>query len=307
MYHRILPSEDARALLEEPGMMVTPETFKLHINLLRQYFDIIKLADWIRLKQQGKPLPARACAITFDDGWADNYEFAFPILKQLNVPASIFLVADMIGTDEAFWPERLARLITTVSQRYPQYWSHPELEWLQQDPAHYRFSATPPTQEQLSELIANAKHHTDQEIHQRLDHIDDVLQLEYEPHAPALLDWAQLTEMLESGLIDAGSHTCRHVRLNQHTPKDLLSNEIVNSKTVIEKRTGRTIDTFCYPNGDLCDAALALVKQHYDCAVTTRSGWNTAATDNHLLQRIGVHQDISADRTAFLSRLSGWM
>ena len=288
-------------------MMVTPETFRLHINILKQNFNLIKLSDWIQLHRDGKELPSRACAITFDDGWADNFEFAFPILKELNVPATIFLVSDMIDTNEEFWPERLAGIIARVSNDYPQHWSHPELEWLQHNPANYRLSDTPPTQDELSELIACAKSHSDQEIHDRLDHIENVMQLKKENHSPSLLNWQQVKEMVDSGLVEAGSHTCRHVRLNKHTPKDLLRNEIINSKKEIEKNIGHEVKTFCFPNGDFCPEAMALVKQNYTGAVTTQSGWNTADTDNHLLQRIGVHQDIAEDRTSFLARISGWM
>ena len=66
------------------------------------------------------------------DGWTDNFEFAFPILQESNVPATIFLVSDMVGENEVFWPERLTRLINAISSHYPQYWSHPELKWLQE-------------------------------------------------------------------------------------------------------------------------------------------------------------------------------
>ena len=214
MYHRILPGDDPRASYEEPGMMVTPETFHLHINILKQYFSIVKLSDWIQLNRDGKKLPANACAITFDDGWADNYEFAFPVLKDLAAPATIFLVADMIGTEQSFWPERLAHIMTAVATRYPQYWKHDELKWLQEDPKLYRFCETPPTSEEISALIARVKNYSDQEMHDRLNHVEDVLQLDIRhqstgDHPASLLTWQHVNEMTDSNLVDVDGNACR--------------------------------------------------------------------------------------------------
>ena len=307
MYHRILPQDDSRAQLEEPGMIVSPDTFKLHLTILQQYFTLVNLSDWIQKQKDGSKLPPKACAITFDDGWADNYEYAYPILKELNIPATIYLVSDMIGTNKMFWPERLARLIVTISSNYPQHWSSPHLSWLQNNPNNYQFCDTPPSREQLSALIAEAKSLSDQEVHDRITQIENQLQINIEEHSPSLLDWRQVDEMVNSGLIEAGSHTRHHVRLDNLASEKILRDEIIDSKLTIEKHTGQSVKTFCFPNGDFCPQALELVHQNYLSAVSTQSGWNTVSADIHLMKRIGMHQDISKDRTSFLARLSGWM
>lgn len=306
MYHRILPKLDPRAMLEEPGMIVTPETFRMHMRLIKRNFDVLSLSQWINRKNSGAPLPARCCAITFDDGWADNYEFAYPILQEFDLPATIFLVSDMVGKNQQFWPERLARLLTDIALTCPEQWDHPSLAWVKSKAFSYEFTAVPPDQEQLSEIINQIKELQDTEIHARISTIENDLQLKNKP-LPSLLSWQQMAEMNASGLIEAGSHTCHHIRLDAGQDEETLKREIIQSRLQIEKHLGQPVYAFCYPNGDYSPRAVELVKQNYQCAVTTRKGWNTADTNEYLLNRIGIHDDISVDKTAFLARLSGWM
>ncbi len=306
MYHRILPEQDPRARLEKPGMMVTPATFRMHMHLIKQHFDVLSLSQWIKRKHTGETLAARCCAITFDDGWVDNYEFAYPILQEFNLPATIFLVSDMIGSNRLFWPERLARVLNEIALSCPEKWNHPGLKWMKREAVSYDYASVPPDQEQLSELVQRVKNLRDDEIHAHIDIIEDELKLDINAE-PSLLNWQQIAEMSQSGLIEAGSHTCRHIRLDAGQNEEILKQEIIQSKSQIEKQLGQSVEAFCYPNGDYSPRAVELVKQNYQCAVTTSKGWNTINTDEHLLNRIGVHEDISADKTAFLARLSGWM
>lgn len=288
-------------------MYVSPETFRLHMSLLRDYFQPIHLSHWLELKNTGKELPLRACAITFDDGWADNYEFAFPVLKEFDIPATIFLVSEMIGKNQTFWPERLARLLINIAEHHSESWAQPSLDWIKNCSTSYTFSAALPTQDELSEIIDAAKSFSDEEINHRLDTLETTIIHASDDVLPSLLSWQQVNEMCNSGLVEAGSHTCHHIRLTDNIDNSRLTHEIISSKKTIEDNIGHEVKTFCYPNGNHSEHALSLVRQHYIGAVTTQSGWNTSVSDNHLLNRIGVHEDISNDRTSFLSRLSGWL
>lgn len=307
MYHRVLPEGDQRARFEEPGMMVTPDSFSLHLDILQQRFTLVQLSEWVAKKLNGTPLPPMACAITFDDGWADNYEYAFPLLQQHSAPATIFMVSDMAGTVYSFWPERLANLIACITSEPVLYQSHPALAWIMDLCETDRVQEISAKPEMLSHIISRSKGLSDAEIHGRLDYIAQELELDINDPTPSLLDWDQLAKMTNSGLVEPGSHTCHHTRLTEGVSTKQLEHEIIDSKLEIEKRTGIPVKTFCYPNGDYTQRALSIVRDHYTCAVTTSKGWNSSSTEEHLLHRIGIHDDIASSKSAFLARLSGWM
>jgi peptidoglycan/xylan/chitin deacetylase (PgdA/CDA1 family) len=86
---------------------------------------------------------------------------------------------------------------------------------------------------------------------------------------------------------------------------EVAEDEVVGSIGEIQRHLGTQPTTFCYPNGDHSPEARALVAQHYACAVTTRRGWNYPRSDRYLLARLGVHDEVSDNATAFLSRLAG--
>jgi peptidoglycan/xylan/chitin deacetylase (PgdA/CDA1 family) len=301
MYHRILPRDDPRTEAEEPGMIVTPETFRQHIGWLRPEFELIHLGEWVQRARQGKPLPPKACAITFDDGWRDNYEFAFPILEETGIPATVFAVSHMIGTEEVFWPNRLARILGAPEFHVTQ---SQALEWLRKLVPP---TLTPPLdRDQRSAVISAAKVLPDHEISERLDRIEREI-----PLAPSagrsLLDWDELRAMTQSGLVEVGSHTCHHARLNDSMSAEQTTHEILDSQRLLQEQLDCPIRLFCYPNGDVTARGLDLVRKHYDGAVTTRLGLNTPDTSLYQLMRTAIHEDISARWSAFFARLSGWL
>ena len=81
-YHRVLPDEHPDRLQEQPGMYVRPETLAMHLAELTEHFELVQLDDWLAARSAGKQLPRLACAISFDDGWADNVAHALPALRR---------------------------------------------------------------------------------------------------------------------------------------------------------------------------------------------------------------------------------
>lgn len=295
MYHRILPHQDARFANEEPGMLISPDTLDMHLQEIKKYFQVMHLSQWIKDKEAGKPLPTKACAITFDDGWLDNYQFAWPILQKHNIPASIFIVADMAGTNQVFWPNLIAQVLKQKEQANVQQ----DLQWIPGCNAILS-KQNLAFEERLSQLVNQAKQLNEEEIYPKLERLECLQSQE-----PALMSWEQIKELDKSPLIEFGSHTSRHLRLNDKLDKQTIKHEIKHSKTTIEQHLGHSIDLFCYPNGDYSDYSTQLVHDNYLAAVTTERGINNRHTLNRKLVRIGVHEDISNNKHSFRARLSG--
>lgn len=92
MYHNVDSSS------EEKLNMVSPENFAKQMAYLKQHrYNVIPLSAFVQSLKDHTPLPKKSVVITFDDGYEDNYSKAFPILKENNFSATIFVVTDMVG------------------------------------------------------------------------------------------------------------------------------------------------------------------------------------------------------------------
>ena len=302
-YHRVLPRDFSGLATVEPGMFVFEDTFAMHLDTLAGDFEFVDLADWLKAAAEGRVLPRRACAITFDDGWRDNYDFAYPLLTQYNAPATIFAVTGMIGTRQQFWPERLARYLASgePDPAVRNTGGGQQIEDLVRSSgvSGANFSPT-----DISAVIASAKRFADSELHHWLDEIEVAGGL------PAyngrdMLNWDELREMQASGLVSTASHTVNHTRLREGLDAGELQTEVIDSGKTIQQELGMESQLFCYPNGDVSAAAKSLVEQHYHGACTTATGWNGKDTNPFAIRRMTMHEGCAGSATAFLARISG--
>lgn len=299
MYHRVLPKDDPRFLLEEPGMIVTPETFEMHLIEAKKHFQVMHLSEWLCNLEQGNPLPEKTCVFTFDDGWSDNFEFALPLLEKHQVPATLFAVAEKIDTDFQFWPNIILALL--LDGRADILQQHPLLNTvLRHFSLPQKFDS-----EHAAAWIKQLKQLSDANIFKALEELNWQKSLSF-AMKPGLMSWEQLRTMASSDWIEVGSHTCNHKRLTSSLSGTELRHEVCNSFNILKSNLNRNIPLFCFPNGDYNQEALSLVQTHYKGAVTTKKGINNIQSlHQHELLRIGLHDQISNTPSLFEAKLSG--
>ncbi|KAB2890441.1 MAG: polysaccharide deacetylase family protein [Desulfobulbaceae bacterium] len=294
MYHRVLPSLPTGLDYVQPGMFVTVETFRRHANLLKKRFEVVSLAEIFSRLHTGKSV-AGCCAITFDDGWLDNFSHAFGVLEESNLPATVFLASGFIGSNNCFWPEQLSFHLRQ---------SGINKEGMQGGIYEKLSNEVPPTADEavyLDNAIMALKNWSPKERDELLASFHASAK---SPAPPRLLmNWDEVLTMHQSGLVDFGSHTANHIILDQ-VPLDMAREEIVHSRDEIEAHLGVPVTLFAYPNGNYNASLRKIVTDSgYIGAVTTKSGWISRNKNLFSLPRIGLHEDVCNTRARFYARL----
>ena len=273
-YHRVNDEKD-------PFLYGTPtKMFGVQMETLSRHFHVLpleELMDRVALED----VPPRAVAITFDDGYRDNYVNAFPVLKALGLPASIFLATGGVGAKTPLWHDRVFNALRqtirekmtiedtgyslrTVSEKCAALWA------LREHLRKYASSLERDSRIQriLSELNVSGEDDDGSEI----------------------LCWAEIEEMARHR-ISFGAHTVTHPILTS-IPLAEAEEEIRLSKETIEQKLNVPVRLFAYPNGSRRDfnepIKSALRDAGFLCAVTILWGTNDSGTDPFELRRMGI-------------------
>ncbi|MEX2475920.1 polysaccharide deacetylase family protein [Marinobacter sp.] len=302
-YHRVLPTSHPDRENEQPGMVVSPERLKAHIQLVKQVGYVpMDLDSWVTAYTRNQDLPDKAVAFTFDDGWRDNYEFAWPVLKEEQVPATVFLVTNLVGTMKEFWPEQILRLLT--SHLVPL--EGDAFAWLRPFLPQHRLpeSVSGLSLSDADNVVLELKAMTDQAIYAGLDQIYSTHpDLRPSPESRAILNSSELDEMSSGDLVSFGAHTRNHFRLNRLETDSDVEREIVGCLEDLKRITASAVPIFCYPNGDITDSGKQLVASHYHAACTTKIGWNRAGCSPFDLHRFNLHDGNSYNSRRLLATI----
>jgi peptidoglycan/xylan/chitin deacetylase (PgdA/CDA1 family) len=263
--------------------------FERLLRHLSTFHHIVPLEAAVDFFAGKRSLPPSPVVITFDDGLASNYTLAYPLLRKYKAPAAIFLATEFVHNKRWLPMDRIEYAIGHT--------------------AHEKCSTTVAGQEvtlslglpsdrldSLKQVKVLLKNQPQERLGQEVSGLEKALgvSLDLCKSPPAIyrsLDWAQVREMLASGLVEIGAHTHSHVILSR-ARADTVEQELRHSRQLIEEHTGRAPRLFCYPNGGLGDYNAATEQALRQCgfrsALTTVQGLNAQDSPVFELRRFAV-------------------
>jgi len=283
LFHRILPKDEP---FFEPELSTELTAFSDFLDWIGGCYEVVGLDELVSRQEERHDRKRPPCSITFDDGWVDNYRYAFPELLRRRMPATVFLPIRFIGTGRRFWQELMglfflelqkdARLISTLEQiarRSPWF---PPL-----DSYRGNYGA-------VRQLLLSRPGREAQEFAERLI---NAAELSHRLPDRSFLNWDEVQEMQRGG-ISFGSHTINHTILTT-APPATGEEEIRVSREELERRLGANVSGFSYPWGAVGMSSHEQVRQSgYRYAVTTRPGLIKRDADPYLLPRIPISDSI---------------
>lgn len=277
-YHRV--DEPAKRPWLDPGLIsASPREFEEQMRFLRAHYELVSASDVIAAfkSENPKQLPSRAVVVTFDDGYYDFEERAWPVLKQYNIPAVLFVpTAYPDHPDQTFWWDDLYHALKNTRRK-------DELK-------------TPIGVLSLSDAVSR------NEIYQRLKNYIKTLKhpealaavkelCNYLGVAPAqncIMSWDLLRKLHQEGLT-LGAHTRTHPLVNRISLEE-ARDEATGSLQDLRREVGTVLPIFAYPSGEFSDdVAKMLEKEGFALAFTTVRGINRLDDmDPFKIKRINV-------------------
>jgi peptidoglycan/xylan/chitin deacetylase (PgdA/CDA1 family) len=247
-YHRVVEDFSRSALTAIPSMLISASMLERHIDWLARQFKIVSL-DEIGMHLAKGRFNRPPAAITFDDGYADVYHNALPLLKRKGVPAAVFVVTDLVGTGRPQVFDRLYLLLKILQSRGLPVAQTVEKAMRSVDAGAEDLDFLRNTQDEpfriMTLLLKRLSHHRVGLVMTALEQSSFVDHATLEECAP--LTWDMIQTMHQEG-ITIGSHTKSHTLLTSESLETAMQ-QLVESKQALESRLKSPVKHFAYPDG----------------------------------------------------------
>lgn len=298
LYHSV--SENENCFIRGSDIWVSALTFSDHLNYIKRHYNVISLRKLVDSLKRGK-IPPRSVVLTFDDGFADNFSFAYPYLKKYKIPATIFLVTDCIDKRRYIWIQELYCLINTCGAENVIEALKSLLDSSKNDRLTNRPASNTNPRQGIEKFMTYAVEKKERdEILTKLFRAFGISRKKISLENNIFLNWRQVKQMRRSG-IHFGNHGESHTSLSA-IPLDEQLKEIANSKKMIVDKINTDFVPFSYPFGqanDFTPATKEMIESTgHSCIVTSMPTLNNAQTSPYELGRIPI-QNIPVYQLAF--------
>jgi peptidoglycan/xylan/chitin deacetylase (PgdA/CDA1 family) len=244
------------------------------LRYLARHFKVVSLGTMLDRIMNGSYPLADEIVLTFDDGLRNNLTVVYPLLRELQLPATMFVCPALVESREWLWNHEMRCRLQMLAipdlaelrmkLLTPGTTVDAIIEWMKTLPLQQR---------RMAEAIIRQATAGFQPTAAQKEAFD-------------VMNWNDLRS-LDCDLITVGSHTLSHPILTKLSGQEIEA-EILESRRCLEQRLERKVDLFCYPNGAYDRRAYQLVQKTYRAAVTTETGVidGTDGLDVHRLPRI---------------------
>ena len=288
-YHGVKESHEKL----ENWTMVTQEQFRQQMRFLKTNFDCISIDEAVSLNSKKK----NTIVVTFDDGYENNFKIAYPILKEFNIPATIYITTKNVIERKLFWPDVIWYYIKKSNIEIIK------LKHLNRNLGIYYFNGNKEELlNNLSRLQNDIKKIVPDEREAGLQNIiEEINKNNYKTIEPPNVEGEaispmtsiQLKKLSTAPLITIGAHTHCHNLLDQIDIKK-AENTIKKSKEILEDICKKEIKHFAFPNGNYNDDIIRLVKKTgFKTALTFDPGYFEAGGDTFKIKRFGIGAELN--------------
>jgi len=267
MFHRIVPDLNVKRVHNHLTLEITPEHLEVIINFfIKRNYCFLSIEELHERFRQGIFPDKKFVVFTFDDGYKDNLEIAYPIFKKYEIPFTVYIATGIPNRTAILWWYILEDMLLNMNVV--------QFGW--NGKKYFYNSRNTNEKEKTFKLIQNFIHQnlTFENYLELFAAIFKDFQSDLTTNSSILgMSWDEIRILNRDPLVSIGAHTVNHFNLSR-LPKEYLKSEILKSKIELEEQLSQPIKHFAYPYGKSHHASV----REFECAFGI--GFNTATTTN---------------------------
>lgn len=238
LYHRATQLESDPQLLS-----VSPQHFDEQLNYLKNNYRVLPIEEFSEILLSKKRFPAKSVVLTFDDGYADNYLEALPILEKHQLQALFYISTGTLNTSNEYWWDAVERIVL--------YGKQPS-EKMMLEAGGVSFDLNGDRHLLYESLLPVLRRLPSETREQKIKHLAEVFHNNDGRPSHRAMRWDELKAMHQSASAVIGAHTHLHPSLGKLNVEE-QEQEILRSKSILEQQLNCSIEHFSYPFGTKLD------------------------------------------------------